>query len=48
MPENVSRFPWGGHLGLQMLQPVIDEIDKHGATLVFTNTRSQSESGTRT
>jgi ATP-dependent Lhr-like helicase len=43
IPENVSRFPWGGHLGLQMLQPVVDEIDKHEATLVFTNTRSQSE-----
>jgi ATP-dependent Lhr-like helicase len=43
IPENVSRFPWGGHLGLQMLQPVVDEIDKHAATLVFTNTRSQSE-----
>jgi ATP-dependent Lhr-like helicase len=43
IPENVSRFPWGGHLGLQMLQPVIDEIEKHQATLVFTNTRSQSE-----
>jgi len=43
MPENVSRFPWGGHLGLQMLQPVIREIEGHEATLVFTNTRSQSE-----
>jgi ATP-dependent Lhr-like helicase len=43
VPENVSRFPWGGHLGLQMLQPVVDEIEKHAATLVFTNTRSQSE-----
>ena len=43
IPENVSRFPWGGHLGLQMLQPVIREIEGHEATLVFTNTRSQSE-----
>jgi ATP-dependent Lhr-like helicase len=43
VPGNVSRFPWAGHLGLQMLQPVIDEIEKHAATLVFTNTRSQSE-----
>jgi len=43
IPENVSRFPWGGHLGLQMLQPVIDEIEGHEATLVFTNTRSQAE-----
>ena len=43
IPENVSRFPWGGHLGLQMLQPVIAEIEGHEATLVFTNTRSQAE-----
>jgi ATP-dependent Lhr-like helicase len=28
IPENPSRFPWGGHLGIQMLQPVIAEIDK--------------------
>ncbi|HEU5437298.1 MAG TPA: DEAD/DEAH box helicase, partial [Telluria sp.] len=43
VPPNVSRFPWGGHLGIQMLQPVIDEIEGYNATLVFTNTRSQSE-----
>ena len=43
VPANVSRFPWGGHLGIQMLMPVIDEIEKCNATLVFTNTRSQSE-----
>jgi ATP-dependent Lhr-like helicase len=43
IPANVARFPWGGHLGIQMLPAVIDEIDKHQATLVFTNTRSQSE-----
>jgi len=43
IPANVSRFPWGGHLGIAMLQPVIDEIAHYNATLVFTNTRSQSE-----
>ncbi|MFC5513801.1 ligase-associated DNA damage response DEXH box helicase [Massilia jejuensis] len=43
IPRDVARFPWGGHLGLQMLQPVIDEIEHYDATLVFTNTRSQSE-----
>ncbi|NHZ40770.1 ligase-associated DNA damage response DEXH box helicase [Massilia aquatica] len=43
IPANVSRFPWGGHLGIAMLQPVIDEIEDYNATLVFTNTRSQSE-----
>ena len=43
VPDHPSRFPWAGHLGLSMLQPVIDEIDQHGSTLVFTNTRPQAE-----
>jgi ATP-dependent Lhr-like helicase len=43
IPEHPSRFPWGGHLGVQMLQPVIGEIERHATTLVFTNTRSQAE-----
>ncbi|HTH44868.1 MAG TPA: ligase-associated DNA damage response DEXH box helicase [Oxalicibacterium sp.] len=43
IPDNPSRFPWGGHLGIQMLEPVIAEVDKHATTLVFTNTRSQAE-----
>ena len=43
IPPNPSRFPWGGHLGMAMLGPVVDEIAQHQATLVFTNTRSQSE-----
>ncbi|HWJ95784.1 MAG TPA: helicase-related protein, partial [Telluria sp.] len=43
IPANVARFPWGGHLGIEMLEPVIREIDQHTSTLVFTNTRSQSE-----
>ncbi len=43
MPANPSRFPWSGHLGMQMLQPVIDQIEPYATTLVFTNTRSQAE-----
>jgi ATP-dependent Lhr-like helicase len=43
LPKNIGRFPWGGHLGIQMLQAVIAEIDASPSTLVFTNTRSQSE-----
>jgi ATP-dependent Lhr-like helicase len=43
LPDRVERFPWGGHLGLTMLPQVIAEIDKSTTTLVFTNTRSQSE-----
>ncbi|SFU76293.1 ligase-associated DNA damage response DEXH box helicase [Pseudoduganella namucuonensis] len=43
IPDHPSRFPWAGHLGIQMLQPVIAEIERHATTLVFTNTRSQAE-----
>lgn len=43
IPGDVERFPWGGHLGLKMLGPVVAEIDTHASTLVFTNTRAQCE-----
>lgn len=43
VPQHPSRFPWAGHLGLSMLPRVVEEIDAHAATLVFTNTRSQAE-----
>ncbi len=43
LPASSERFPWGGHLGLTMLPQVIDEIAGSSTTLVFTNTRSQSE-----
>jgi ATP-dependent Lhr-like helicase len=43
LPHEPGHFSWGGHLGAQMLQPVVDEIDRSGTTLVFTNTRSQAE-----
>jgi ATP-dependent Lhr-like helicase len=43
LPEDPGRFPWGGHLGIKMLEPVVAEIAAASTTLVFTNTRSQSE-----
>nr|WP_314623167.1 ligase-associated DNA damage response DEXH box helicase [uncultured Noviherbaspirillum sp.] len=43
LPKNIGRFPWGGHLGIPMLKAVIAEIEASPSTLVFTNTRSQSE-----
>ena len=43
LPGRAERFPWGGHLGLTMLPQVIAEIASSKTTLVFTNTRSQSE-----
>jgi ATP-dependent Lhr-like helicase len=43
LPHEPGRFSWGGHLGAQMQQPVVDEIERSATTLVFTNTRSQAE-----
>jgi ATP-dependent Lhr-like helicase len=43
LPGRAERFPWGGHLGLTMLPQVLEEIAASSTTLVFTNTRSQSE-----
>ncbi len=51
LPANPGRFSWGGHLGAQMQQPVVEAIERQaeiaggggGSTLVFTNVRSQAE-----
>ncbi len=43
IPPSIERFPWGGHLGIKLLQAVVDEIDQASTTLVFTNVRSQAE-----
>ncbi|HQR54660.1 MAG TPA: ligase-associated DNA damage response DEXH box helicase [Burkholderiaceae bacterium] len=43
LPDEPGRFPWGGHLGIQMVEPVAREIETAATTLVFTNTRSQAE-----
>jgi len=43
LPDNPGRFSWAGHLGAQMQQPVIAEIERSGTTLIFTNVRSQAE-----
>ncbi len=43
IPECIERFPWAGHLGLKLLPQVIAAIEGAKTTLVFTNTRSQTE-----
>jgi ATP-dependent helicase Lhr and Lhr-like helicase len=43
VPQSIERFAWAGHVGLKMLKPVIEEIEKPGTTLVFANTRAQTE-----
>jgi ATP-dependent helicase Lhr and Lhr-like helicase len=43
LPRNMETFPWSGHLGVKMVREVVKRIDKAATTLLFTNTRSQSE-----
>ncbi len=43
IPPDVDKFPWAGHLGLAMLDHVVEVIDGARSTLVFTNVRSQAE-----
>ena len=43
MPDEIERFPWAGHIGTKMLDKVLPIIHSGKSTLIFTNTRSQSE-----
>jgi ATP-dependent Lhr-like helicase len=43
LPPTVERFPWAGHLGLKLLAPVLDALERAASALVFTNTRAQAE-----
>lgn len=43
LPDEIDSFPWSGHLGLAMLEKVINHVDMTQSCLLFTNVRSQSE-----
>jgi ATP-dependent Lhr-like helicase len=43
IPPTLQRFPWAGHLGLQLLPEVVRAMQAARTTLLFTNTRSQAE-----
>jgi ATP-dependent Lhr-like helicase len=43
MPESVDRMPWAGHLGIHLLEKVVDIVKGSKTTLIFTNTRSFAE-----
>ncbi len=43
LPDSLEKFPWAGHLGIKLLDKVVDIVNQFGTTLIFTNTRSQSE-----
>lgn len=43
LPDTLDRMPWAGHLGIQLLDKVIDIVKASTTTLIFTNTRSFAE-----
>ncbi len=43
LPDEVEKYPWAGHLGIKLIDKVIPIIHKNNTTLIFTNTRSQTE-----
>ncbi|HEX8361964.1 MAG TPA: ligase-associated DNA damage response DEXH box helicase [Longimicrobium sp.] len=43
IPARIERFPWAGHLGTQMVPQVAAAVGEGKTSIVFTNTRSQTE-----
>ncbi|MVZ66933.1 ligase-associated DNA damage response DEXH box helicase [Sphingobacterium sp. DK4209] len=43
LPDSLEKFPWAGHLGIRLLDKVVNIVNQYGTTLIFTNTRSQAE-----
>ncbi|MFL2516597.1 MAG: ligase-associated DNA damage response DEXH box helicase [Parasynechococcus sp.] len=42
-PDKIDGFPWAGHLGLRMYEELVAVLNPNISTLLFTNTRNQSE-----
>ncbi|WP_207429308.1 ligase-associated DNA damage response DEXH box helicase [Pedobacter sp. SYSU D00535] len=43
IPDHIEKLSWSGHLGIKLLPQVMEIVAKSTTTLIFTNTRSQSE-----
>jgi ATP-dependent Lhr-like helicase len=43
LPAEIERFPWAGHLGKSMVGPVATALEQAASSIVFTNTRRQTE-----
>ncbi len=43
LPDEMEKFPWAGHLGVKLIHKIIPLLDNVNSTLIFTNTRAQSE-----
>jgi ATP-dependent Lhr-like helicase len=43
LPEKIETLPWAGYLGINLLDKVVEILRQSRTTLLFTNTRSQTE-----
>jgi ATP-dependent Lhr-like helicase len=43
LPDDIETLPWAGHLGLKLAYKLLPIIKKSKTTLIFINTRGQSE-----
>ncbi|MFD0750856.1 ligase-associated DNA damage response DEXH box helicase [Mucilaginibacter calamicampi] len=43
IPPNIENYSWAGHIGVKLIAQVMELVAKSKTTLIFTNTRSQSE-----
>ena len=43
MPKEINEYPWAGHLGTKLMHKALPIIEKSKSTLLFTNTRAQTE-----
>lgn len=43
LPDHIEKLPWAGYLGTNLLDKVMPVVMKSTTTLLFTNTRSQTE-----
>lgn len=43
LPDQVEKFPWAGHLGIRLMDKILPIIEESKTTLLFTNTRAQTE-----
>ena len=43
LPAQIEKYPWAGHLGLQLASSVLPVIEESNTTLIFINTRGMSE-----
>lgn len=43
IPPSIENYSWAGHIGVKLLPQVMEIVAKSKTTLIFTNTRAQSE-----